>query len=371
MIVKPKIMTLFGTRPEAIKMCPLVIKLCEKPFFEHKLCISGQHKEMLDDVLEEFSVTPNYDLEIMKDCRATSDTMLKTAERLTPILEFERPDILLVHGDTSTALGGALAAFYLGIPVGHVEAGLRSFDISSPFPEEFNRITIDKISQLCFAPTRQAEKNLLAEGKQRTDIFVVGNTVIDSLIMSIKRDYRNPLLKALLPNEKSRFFLLTLHRRENIGEPMRNMLRAIRRAVEERENISLLFPVHKNPAVREIVEEILCGAPRIFMTEPMSSTDFRNMLARCDAVLSDSGGIQEEAAFLGKPMLLLRDTTERPEASGNILLTGRSEEGVYKCFTSLLDNQRLAEKMSRPSSAFGDGNASEKIISVLYKYFFD
>ena len=371
MIIKPKIMTLFGTRPEAIKMCPLVLKLCEKPFFEHKLCISGQHREMLDGILKEFSVTPDYDLEIMKDCNTISDVMIKSVERLTPILEFERPDILLVHGDTSTALGGTLAAFYLGIPVGHVEAGLRSFDLTSPFPEEFNRITIDKLSRLCFAPTRQAEKNLLAEGKSRADIFVTGNTVIDSLIMSIKRDYRNPLLRALLPNEKSRFFLLTLHRRENIGEPMRDMLRAIRRVIEERENIALLFPVHKNPAVREIVHDTLDGAPRIFTTEPMGCIDFRNMLARCDAVLSDSGGIQEEAAFIGKPMLLLRNTTERPEASGNMLLTGRSEEAVYKSFTALLDDTRLVSKMSRPSAAFGDGSASDNIISALYKYFFD
>lgn len=364
-------MTVFGTRPEAIKMCPLVIKLGERPFFETKVCVSGQHREMLSSALADFGVTPNFDLEVMRDCQSAADITARVLDRLTPVLTAERPDMLLVHGDTSTALAASLAAFYLRIPVGHVEAGLRSFDLASPFPEEFNRITVDKLSELCFAPTKQAERNLLSEGKEKIRVFVTGNTVIDSLIMSINKNYRSPLLPKLLPNEKSRFALVTLHRRENIGEPMRNMLRAIRRAVEEHGDLSVLIPVHKNPAVRQIVSEELSGAPRFFITEPMNTVEFRNMLARCDFVLSDSGGIQEESAFLGKPMLVLRDTTERPEAAGNLVITGREYEGVYKNFTSLLDNPRVAERMSRPSSAFGDGNSSEKIISIIYKYFFD
>ena len=371
MKIKPTLLAVFGTRPEAIKMCPLIIKLKSSPFFDLKLCVSGQHRDMLDSVLEEFGVVPDFDLQVMSEAQTPAQITAKILERITPIMSSLSPDALLVHGDTSTALAAALSAFYLRIPVCHVEAGLRSFDLSSPFPEEFNRVAIDKLSELCFAPTKQAERNLLLEGKNKERIFVTGNTVIDSLIMCISKDYRSSLLPKLLPNEQSRFALLTLHRRENIGEPMKNILRAIRRVVEEHPELSVLFPVHKNPAVRSIAAELLSECERIITTEPMSCGDFRNMLVRCDIVLSDSGGIQEEAAFLGKPTLVLRNTTERSEVCGNLVLTGTEEESVYQYLTTLLKDRRAIEKMSHPSDAYGKGDASDKIISALYKYFFN
>ena len=371
MKIKPKLMIIFGTRPEAIKMCPLVLALKECPFFETILCVSGQHAEMLDSALADFGVLPDLNLEIMKDCRTPADITAKILEKVTPVLEYHSPDMIIVHGDTSTAYASALAAFYLNIPIAHVEAGLRSFDLSSPFPEEYNRVSTDILSSLCFAPTKQAERNLLKEGKSKEQIFVTGNTVIDSLLISIKKDYKNPLLSTLLPNEKSKFSLLTLHRRENIGEPMRNIFRAIKKVLEEHPELSILFPIHKNPAVRELAQEELSGQERIYICEPMNPFDFRNMLVRCDFAMSDSGGIQEEAAFLGKPLLVLRNTTERPESTENPILIGTAEDSVYRSVSLILTNPKIIERMSRPSDAFGKGDASQKILSVLYKYFFD
>ena len=371
MKIKPKIMTVFGTRPEAIKMCPLVLELNSSPFFESVLCVSGQHEQMLDSVLDHFKICPNFNLEIMKDCHCISDITARILDRLTPILKYQAPDMVIVHGDTSTAHAAALAAFYEGIPVAHVEAGLRSFDLASPFPEEYNRVAVDTLSTLCFAPTRQAEKNLLSEGKAKDKIFVTGNTVIDSLLLSVKKDYRNPLLSTLLPNEKSMFAILTLHRRENIGEPMKSIFRAVRKVLEERTELSVLFPVHKNPAVRELAKEYLSDSPRLFICEPMDAPDFQNMLARCDFILTDSGGIQEEAAFLGKPTLILRDATERIEAGESLKLIGTDEERVYKEVSDLLKDKRIIQRMSRPSYAFGKGDATKKIVSILYRYFFD
>ena len=370
MPIKPKLLTVFGTRPEAIKMCPLVLALKECPFFESKLCVSGQHREMLDSVLSEFSVAPDFDLDIMRDCHSPSEINARILDRLTPVLEYNAPDAILVHGDTSTAFAAALAAFYLKIPVFHVEAGLRSKDMYSPFPEEFNRAAIDMISELFFAPTEHAARNLLSEGKGREFITVTGNTVIDSLLLSIKKDFRHPLLPDLLPQKDSIFALLTLHRRENIGSPMREVLSAVRQAVKENPKLSLLFPIHKNPAVRSIAEEELSGCERIFITEPLSNTVFRNMMARCDLILTDSGGIQEEAAFLGKPLFILRDTTERPEVSDSARLVGTDREKVYNSLSTVLKNPRILERMSRPSTVFGTGDASKKIISTMYNYFF-
>ena len=370
MNIKPKLLTVIGTRPEAIKMCPLITAINKSPFFEGKLCVSGQHKEMLDTALSDFSVTPDFDLEIMKRCSTPSEMTSVILERLTPIMEYQAPDGVLVHGDTTTALSAALASFYLGIPVFHVEAGLRSFDVSSPFPEEFNRVTIDSLSSLLFAPTRQAEKNLLSEGKSKERIFVTGNTVIDALLMSLKKDFPHPLLRSLLPRKECRFAILTLHRRESIGEPMKNILRGVRRVIEENADISLLFPMHKNPAVRSVILSELEGCDRIFLTDPIDTVTFHNMLARCDIVLTDSGGIQEEAAFLGKPTLVAREVTERADSMGNPLCIGRSEEAVYRHFSTLLTNSRILERMSRPSDAYGKGDASEKILSILYRHFF-
>ena len=371
MKIKPKIMTVFGTRPEAIKMCPLILELNSSPFFESVLCVSGQHEEMLDSVLDSFKICPNFNLEIMKECHCISDITARILDKLTPILRYQTPDMVIVHGDTSTTHAAALAAFYEGIPIAHVEAGLRSFDLASPFPEEYNRVAVDTLSTLFFAPTRQAEKNLLSEGKSRDKIFVTGNTVIDSLLLNLKKDYRNPLLSTLLPSEKSMFAILTLHRRENIGEPMRNIFRAICKILQEHRELSILFPIHKNPAVRELAKECLSGAERLYICEPMNATDFQNMLARCDFALSDSGGIQEEAAFLGKPVLVLRNTTERLEATENLRLIGTEEEKVYKELSALLKDKRIIQRMSRPSYAFGKGDASKKIVSILYRYFFD
>ena len=371
MKIKPKIMTVFGTRPEAIKMCPLVSELNSSPFFESVLCVSGQHEEMLDTVLNAFGVTPDFNLEIMKECHSVSDITARILDKLTPIIKYQAPDMVIVHGDTSTAHAAALSAFYSHIPIAHVEAGLRSFDLSSPFPEEYNRIAVDTLSTLYFAPTKESEKNLLREGKNRERIFVTGNTVIDSLLTEVKKEYRNPLLSRLLPDGESRFALMTLHRRENIGEPMRNIFRALRRVLDENKKLSILFPIHKNPAVRELAAEELSNCERIYICEPLTSFDFRNLLARCDLALTDSGGIQEEAAFLGKPLLVLRNNTERVEATENLKLIGTDEEQVYNELSSLLRDRRLLARMSRPSLVFGKGDASKKTLSVLYKYFFN
>lgn len=361
-----KILLVFGTRPEAIKMCPLV-KECERhEEIETVVCVTGQHKQMLKQVLQVFNVVPQYNLAIMKDKQTLFDVATAVLTKMKNILETENPDVVLVHGDTSTAFIAALACFYMQIPVGHVEAGLRTYNMNSPFPEEFNRQAIDLVTHYFFAPTEMSKNNLLKENKNPEDIFVTGNTVIDALATTVRADYQNVHLEWA---SDSRLILLTAHRRENLGQPMRNMFRAIRRICEEHMDIKIIYPIHMNPAVRQIAEEELEGEDRIRMIEPLDVLDFHNFMERSYLILTDSGGIQEEAPALGKPVLVMRDTTERPEgiAAGTLKLVGTSEEGVYQAFKELLDNKEAYEKMSHAVNPYGDGKASERIVNILLR----
>ncbi len=361
-----KILLVFGTRPEAIKMCPLV-KECEKhEEIETVVCVTGQHRQMLEQVLQVFDVTPQYNLAIMKEKQTLFDVATAVLTKMKNILKTENPDVVLVHGDTSTAFITALACFYMQIPVGHVEAGLRTYNMNSPFPEEFNRQAIDLVTKYFFAPTEMSKNNLLKENKNPEDIFVTGNTVIDALTTTVRVDYQNVHLDWA---SDSRLILLTAHRRENLGQPMRNMFRAIRRICEEHTDIKIIYPIHMNPAVRQIAEEELEGEDRIRMIEPLDVLDFHNFMERSYLILTDSGGIQEEAPALGKPVLVMRDTTERPEgiAAGTLKLVGTSEEGVYQAFKELLDNKEAYEKMSHAVNPYGDGKASERIVNILLR----
>lgn len=361
-----KVLLVFGTRPEAIKMCPLV-KECEKhDEIETVVCVTGQHKQMLKQVLEVFDVIPQYDLAIMKDKQTLFDVTTAVLTKMKNVLEKERPDVVLVHGDTSTAFITALACFYLQIPIGHVEAGLRTYNMNSPFPEEFNRQAIDLVTKYYFAPTEMSRNNLLRENKNAEDIFVTGNTVIDALATTIREDYQNEHLEWV---KNSRLILLTAHRRENLGQPMRNMFKAIRRICEEHADIKIIYPIHMNPVVRQIAEEELEGEDRIRIIEPLDVLDFHNFMERSYLILTDSGGIQEEAPALGKPVLVMRDTTERPEgiAAGTLKLVGTSEEGVYQAFKELVDDKEAYEKMSHAVNPYGDGKASERIVNVLLR----
>ena len=327
-----KVMVVFGTRPEAIKMCPLVKELKkDAKSFKVILCVTGQHRQMLDQVLEVFKLTPDYDLSIMKQNQSLFDITTNILNGIRKVLEKEKPDVVLVHGDTSTTFATALSCFYLQIPVGHVEAGLRTYNIFSPYPEEFNREAVSIISQYNFAPTELSKQNLIREGKKEKTVFVTGNTAIDALKTTVKDDYQNEYLKWA---NDSRLILLTAHRRENLGEPMHHMFRAIRRIVEEHSDVKVIYPIHMNPAVRKAANDELKGNDRIKLIEPLDVLDFHNFLARCYLVLTDSGGIQEEAPSLGKPVLVMRDTTERPEgiAAGTLKLVGTSEETIYKEF---------------------------------------
>lgn len=361
-----KIMLVFGTRPEAIKMCPLVNELKLRPHIDTIVCVTGQHREMLDQVLEAFSVAPKYDLSIMKERQTLFDVTTNILTKVREILEKENPDIVLVHGDTTTAFVTALACFYLQIPVGHVEAGLRTNNIYSPYPEEFNRQVVSIISKYNFAPTEKSKNNLLKEGKSEDTIFVTGNTAIDALKTTIKEDYRHPELDWV---KGSRLIMITAHRRENLGEAMRNMFRAIRRVCDEYTDIKAIYPIHMNPAVREIANEILDGDDRIHIIEPLEVVDFHNFLAKSYLILTDSGGIQEEAPSLGKPVLVMRDTTERPEGilAGTLKLVGTDEETIYCNFKELLENQETYKKMSTASNPYGDGKACKRIADILSK----
>ncbi len=363
-----KIMLVFGTRPEAIKMCPLVKELKNRKDFNTVVCVTGQHKQMLQQILEAFDVVPEYNLTIMKDKQTLFDVTINILERIKQVLEFEKPDIVLVHGDTSTTFVTALACFYLNIKVGHVEAGLRTNNIYSPFPEEFNRQGVGIIAQLNFAPTEWAKQNLLKENKNPESIFVTGNTVIDSLKTTIKKDYKNEYLNWA---NGSRLVLLTSHRRENLGQPMRNMFKAIRRVVEEFKDVKVIYPIHLNPAVRQIAHEVFDGEDRIKLIEPLDVLDFHNFMARSYLILTDSGGIQEEAPSLGVPVLVMRDTTERPEGveAGTLKLVGTDEENVYREFKNLLINKEEYAKISKTSNPYGDGNACKRIADVLEEYF--
>lgn len=359
-----KVMLVFGTRPEAIKMCPLVLELKKRKNVETVVCVTGQHREMLRQVLDAFSVTPDYDLSIMKEKQTLFDVTTNILERIKTVLEEVRPDVVLVHGDTSTTFVTALAAFYMQIPVGHVEAGLRTYNIYSPFPEEFNRQAVGIVAKYNFAPTETSRENLIKEGKNPETIFVTGNTAIDALKTTVKEDYSHPELEWA---KGSRLITITAHRRENLGEPMANMFRAIRRIIDLHPDVKAVYPIHMNPVVREAADKYLGGCDRIHIIEPLDVLDFHNFLARSYLIITDSGGIQEEAPSLGKPVLVMRDTTERPEGikAGTLKLVGTDEETIFESFKTLLENKTEYEKMSQARNPYGDGRASEKIADIL------
>ncbi|MGN9119676.1 non-hydrolyzing UDP-N-acetylglucosamine 2-epimerase [Turicibacter bilis] len=363
--MKKKVMLVFGTRPEAIKMCPLVKELKSKENLETIVCVTGQHRQMLDQVLEAFDVVPDYDLSVMKDKQTLFDVTQNILGKMKEVLEEVKPNVVLVHGDTSTTFVTALACFYLQIPVGHVEAGLRTYDIYSPFPEEFNRQATGIVAKYHFAPTEVAKNNLLKEGKKAEDIYVTGNTAIDALKTTVKEDYHHSVLDWV--GEESRLIMLTAHRRENLGEPLKNMFSAIKRIVDEHEDIKVIYPIHMNPLVREIANSILGDHERIRIIEPLEVLDFHNFLNKSYLILTDSGGIQEEAPSLGKPVLVMRDTTERPEgvAAGTLKLVGTDEEVIYENFKLLLNNEEAYKKMSQASNPYGDGQASKRIADIL------
>ena len=359
-----KVMVVFGTRPEAIKMCPLVKELKTRKSIETIVCVTGQHRQMLDQVLEAFDVRPDYDLSIMKQKQTLFDVTTNILNGIKDILEEVKPDVVLVHGDTSTTFVTALACFYLQIPVGHVEAGLRTYNIYSPYPEEFNRQAVGVISKYNFAPTDLSKENLLKEGKKAESIYVTGNTAIDALKTTVREDYTHPELEWA---KDSRLIMITAHRRENLGEPMKNMFRAIRRVMDEHPDVKAIYPIHMNPVVREVANEILGDDERIHIIEPLDVLDFHNFLSRSYLILTDSGGIQEEAPSLGKPVLVMRDTTERPEgiAAGTLKLVGTEEEVIYQNFKLLLEDENEYKKMSNASNPYGDGFASKRIADVL------
>ena len=358
------ILLVFGTRPEAIKMCPLVNELKSRDGIRTIVCVTGQHRQMLDQVLEAFDVVPDYDLSIMKDKQTLFDITTNILNRIKEVLEEVKPDVVLVHGDTSTTFVTALACFYLQIPVGHVEAGLRTYNIYSPYPEEFNRQTVSIISRYNFAPTELSRQNLLREGKEESTIYVTGNTAIDALKTTVRKDYTHPELEWA---GGSRLILITAHRRENLGEPMKHMFRAIRRVMDEHPDVKAIYPIHMNPVVRQTADAILGDDERIHIIEPLDVLDFHNFMARSHMILTDSGGIQEEAPSLGKPVLVMRDTTERPEGikAGTLKLVGTDEETIYEEFNRLLTDQVAYDSMARASNPYGDGHACKRIADIL------
>lgn len=359
-----KIMLVFGTRPEAIKMCPLVNELKTRKSIVTKVCVTGQHREMLASVLQEFNVVPDYDLAVMKDRQTLFDVTTSILEKAKPVLEAERPDIVLVHGDTTTTFAVALCCYYLQIAVGHVEAGLRTYNIYSPFPEEFNRQAVSIVSKYNFAPTELARQNLLKEGRSPESIYVTGNTAIDALKTTVKSDFTNHELEWA---SDSRLIMITAHRRENLGEPMRNMFRAIKRIVDEHPDVKAIYPIHLNPVVRATANEIFGNDDRIHIIEPQDVLVFHNMLNRSYLILTDSGGIQEEAPSLGKPVLVMRDTTERPEgiAAGTLKLVGTTEQVIYSSFKQLLEDKDEYDRMAHASNPYGDGRACIRIADIL------
>ena len=362
---RKRILLVFGTRPEAIKMCPLVLELKRRAGeFETAVCVTGQHREMLDQVLRTFGVAPDYDLAVMRAGQTLFDVTSDVLLKIRPVIEGAAPDAVLVHGDTTTSFAAALAAFYLQAPVGHVEAGLRTRNLSSPWPEEFNRQAVDVVSEWYFAPTETSRRNLLAEEKPAERIWVTGNTGIDALATTVRADYTHSDLEWAAG---SRLVLMTAHRRENLGAPMHRMFRAIRRAMEEHPDVKAIYPVHMNPQVRAAAHEELDGFERLRIVEPLDVLDFHNFLARAELVLTDSGGIQEEAPGLGKPVLVMRDTTERPEGveAGTLKLVGTDEDVIHREFCRLLDDSAAYAEMAHASNPYGDGHASERIADVL------
>lgn len=359
-----KVMLVFGTRPEAIKMCPLVNELKKRDGIQTVVCVTGQHREMLDAVLHAFDVVPDYDLSIMKERQTLFDITINILDRIRVVLEDVRPDVVLVHGDTSTTFVTALACFYMRIPVGHVEAGLRTYNLYSPYPEEFNRQAVSVIADYNFAPTELSRENLLREGRRDESIYVTGNTAIDALKTTVRADYTHPELDWAAG---SRLIMITAHRRENLGEPMHRMFRAIRRIIEEHPDVRAIYPIHMNPVVREAAKAELGDCDRIRIIEPLDVLDFHNFLSRSYLILTDSGGIQEEAPSLGKPVLVMRDTTERPEgiAAGTLRLVGTDEETIYSNFKELLEDDAAYERMAHASNPYGDGFASVRIADAL------
>ncbi len=359
-----KILVVFGTRPEAIKMCPLVNELKKRESLDVTVCVTGQHRQMLDAVLSAFSVVPEYDLSIMKENQTLFDITVNILERIKAVLEEVRPDIVLVHGDTTTTFVTALACFYMRIPVGHVEAGLRTYNLDSPYPEEFNRQAVSVLARYNFAPTETAKGNLIREGRDPKSVYVTGNTAIDALKTTVRENYSHPELEAAAG---SRLILITAHRRENLGAPMHSMFRAIRRIIDEHPDVCAIYPIHMNPAVRAAAAEELGGCERIKLIEPLDVLDFHNFMARSYMILTDSGGIQEEAPSLGKPVLVMRDTTERPEgiAAGTLKLVGTDEGVIYDNFKLLLEDENEYAKMARASNPYGDGHACERIADIL------
>jgi UDP-N-acetylglucosamine 2-epimerase (non-hydrolysing) len=363
-----KIMSVFGTRPEAIKMCPIIIEMQKHKEIESVVCLTGQHKEMLDQVMDLFEIKADYNLGIMKERQTLTDITVGILQGLDEILKNEKPDVLLVHGDTTSSFVAALAAFYNDIPVGHVEAGLRTYDMKSPFPEEFNRQCVDLITDYYFAPTKLAAEQLMKEGKSKDKIYITGNTVIDALGTTVQDTYTDDSLKSVAGKK---IILMTIHRRENIGEPMYNIFNAVKRIVDEYEDVVVVYPIHKNPKVRHIAKEVFADNDRILLIEPLGVDTFHNYIKQSFFVLTDSGGIQEEAPALGKPVLVAREMTERPEGvdAGVLKLVGTVENKVHDGIKALLENADEYERMSKANNPYGDGHASERIVDILLNGF--
>jgi len=369
-IMNIKVMTVFGTRPEAIKMAPLVKELESREEVDSIVCVTAQHRQMLDQVLNTFGINPDYDLNIMKQGQTLVDITMRALQSLDDIIKKVKPDIVLVHGDTTTTLAGSFAAFYNQVAVGHVEAGLRTYDKYSPYPEEVNRQVTGIIADMHFAPTEVSKSNLLSEGKQENTIYITGNTAIDALKTTIKEEYTHEVIEKL-GNDK--MILLTAHRRENLGKNMISMFRAIKRIVDDFDDVQVIYPIHLNPLVRDTANDIFGDSDRIHLIEPLEVIDFHNFLNKAHIIMTDSGGIQEEAPSLGKPVLVLRDTTERPEGidAGTLKLAGVDEEKIYTMTRELLINKDMYDSMSKASNPYGDGNASKYIVDAIVDKFKD
>ena len=364
-----KVMSIFGTRPEAIKMAPLVKELEKRKNIESIVCVTAQHREMLDQVLETFDIKPDYDLNIMKQGQTLADVTTRALTGLEEVIKEARPDIVLVHGDTTTTFAGALAAFYNQVAIGHVEAGLRTDNKYSPYPEEMNRQMVDRLSDMYFAPTEISKNNLLKENINESKIYITGNTAIDAMSTTVDKNYTHKELEWIKPGEK--MILLTAHRRENLGEPMRHIFRGIKRIVDEFDDVKVIYPIHMNPKVREVANEVFDGDDKVKLIEPLEVFDFHNFQNKSYIILTDSGGIQEEAPSLGKPVLVLRDTTERPEgiSAGTLKLVGTDEDIIYEETKRLLTDSKEYERMSKASNPYGDGHASERIVDAIVEYF--
>lgn len=366
---KIKVMTVFGTRPEAIKMAPLVLKLKKDERFEEVTVVSAQHREMLDQVLDIFKIKPDYDFNIMQKNQTLEDITSKVMIDLSKVIKEEKPDVVLVHGDTTTSFSAGLSAFYQQTTLGHVEAGLRTWNKYSPFPEEMNRQMTDDLADLYFAPTELSKSNLIKENHKENHIFVTGNTAIDALEQTVQKDYHHAVLDEITPGNK--VILVTMHRRENQGEPMRRVFKVMRQVIDSHSDVEIIYPVHLSPKVREVANEVLGGDPRIHLIEPLDVVDFHNLAKRSYFIMTDSGGVQEEAPSLGKPVLVLRDTTERPEGvkAGTLKLVGTQVDSVRENMLTLIEDKEAYDKMANAKNPYGDGHASERIMDAIYYYF--